>query len=305
MTVDRAAANKTLLKKIIRLFESGDVSDVDVLIDVKYVDHQGLGGTELTGTGGFWQVVSAARIAMPELHVAVEDLVTEGDRIVARLRWRGKSVAGQELERQTIDVLRIEGGRLAEHWGGLLDAPGKDYRPTDWIDPRIEIRPSSIHGRGMFATALIQRGEVVTVWGGAFVLTDRDRVTKRALGALGYTLGTIGEGLYLVAMLREGEEDVTNLINHSCDPNVWMHDEVTLAARRDIAAGEELTMDYAVIEGSEDWVGLFECRCGSPLCRGRFTGKDWRREDLQARYGGHFSPFINERIRGLRGRGPR
>ena len=39
--------------------------------------------------------------------------------------------------------------------------------------------------------------------------------------------------------------------NHSCDPNVWMQDEVTLAARRDIAIGEELTIDYAMIEGDE------------------------------------------------------
>jgi len=39
-----------------------------------------------------------------------------------------------------------------------------------------------------------------------------------------------------------------------------------------------------------------ECRCGSPLCRGVITGDDWRRTDLQARYRGHFSPFIDARI---------
>lgn len=174
------------------------------------------------------------------------------------------------------------------------------YRAADWIDPRIEIRPSPMHGRGMFATAPIRSGEVVTIWGGTFLLREPDPRKKKEWRTKGYVLGTIGEGLYLASLPAEGEEDLTNLINHSCDPNVWMQDEVTLAARRNIAAGEELTMDYAMIEEDEEWVGRFECRCGSLFCRRHFTGKDWRREDLQARYGEHFSPFINARIRRLR-----
>ena len=32
-------------------------------------------------------------------------------------------------------------------------------------------------------------------------------------------------------------------LNHSCDANAWLEDEVTLTARRDIAAGEEITLD--------------------------------------------------------------
>ena len=111
--------------------------------------------------------------------------------------------------------------------------------------------------------------------------------------------GPIGEGLYLARLLAPGEQDLTNFINHSCDPNVWMQDEVTLEARRDSAIGEELTIDYAMFEGSEDWVSPWACRCGSACCRGKFTGQDWRRKDLQERYRDHFSPFINKRIRRL------
>ena len=178
----------------------------------------------------------------------------------------------------------------------------KEYRPTDWIDPRIEIRQSPIHGKGMFATAPIKQGEVVNIWGGTLLLTEED---FRGRGveewrAKGYIWGTIGEGLYLAMMLGAGKEDLTNFINHSCDPNVWMQDEVTLAARRTLAMGEELTIDYAMIEGSEDWVNIRECHCGSELCRGRCTGKDWRRRELQERYPNHFSPFVNERIRRAR-----
>lgn len=47
---------------------------------------------------------------------------------------------------------------------------------------------------------------------------------------------------------------------------------------RDIAAGEELTIDYAMIEDDETEL---ECRCGQVFCRGTITGRDWRRPELQ------------------------
>ena len=81
--------------------------------------------------------------------------------------------------------------------------------------------------------------------------------------------------------------------NHSCDPNLWLADEVTLVTRRPVAAGEELTVDYATMT-VVSWE--MECRCGAAICRGVVTGDDWRRPDLRQRYGGHFSPFIAARI---------
>jgi hypothetical protein len=74
-----------------------------------------------------------------------------------------------------------------------------------------------------------------------------------------------------------------------------MGDEITLVARCDIVPGEELTVDYALWE-CEPSYRLSPCRCGSPLCRGRVTGDDWRSPDLQARYEGHFAPYISRMI---------
>jgi hypothetical protein len=54
-----------------------------------------------------------------------------------------------------------------------------------------------------------------------------------------------------------------------------------------------------LFEGDENHAPPWDCGCGSALCRGRFTGRDWRRADLQEQYRGHFSPFINARIEGL------
>jgi hypothetical protein len=153
----------------------------------------------------------------------------------------------------------------------------------------------------MFATAPIHQGEVVTVWGGTLLLTEDDLSGDQARiwQVKGYVWATIGEGLYLAQCLGPEEADWTDYINHCCDSNVWMLDEVTLAARRDIAAGEELTIDYCLFEGDEEHVPPWACRCGSVHCRGRFTGRDWRRPELQERYRGHFSPFINARIGAL------
>ena len=75
-----------------------------------------------------------------------------------------------------------------------------------------------------------------------------------------------------------------------------MGDAVTLVARRGIAPGEELTLDYALFEEDEDFTMPWECICGSPICRKRITGRDWRLPELQLRYGEHFSHLNLKRI---------
>jgi hypothetical protein len=75
---------------------------------------------------------------------------------------------------------------------------------------------------------------------------------------------------------------------------------VTLLARFDIARGEELLIDYAMVESEADYV-LDACRCDSDHCRVVITGQDWRQPTLQERYQYRFLPFINERIAQLGG----
>jgi hypothetical protein len=63
---------------------------------------------------------------------------------------------------------------------------------------------------------------------------------------------------------------------------------------RDIRAGEELTHDWAMMDDDDDYA--VECKCGAPNCRGRLTGKDWQRPELQKRYAGYFSAYLAPRI---------
>ncbi len=57
--------------------------------------------------------------------------------------------------------------------------------------------------------------------------------------------------------------------NHSCDPNTEFRG-LDVVARRDVAIGEELTLDYGICYDSR--MIQFDCTCGSPRCRGRITG---------------------------------
>ncbi|MHB8597560.1 MAG: SET domain-containing protein [Ktedonobacteraceae bacterium] len=169
----------------------------------------------------------------------------------------------------------------------------KIYRPTSWYDARVEIRSSLIQGGGMFACRPIQAGEIVAIIGGTVMTEDEFHAYIATTPRFNAT--QIGEHLHLVDLIQI-PETVAGSINHSCDANLWLHDEVTIVARRAIAAGEELTLDYALTTVEPQWQLDQPCQCGTIACRHTVTGNDWQLSDVQQRYQGHFAPFINERI---------
>ena len=159
----------------------------------------------------------------------------------------------------------------------------------------MQIAPSPIAGLGLFARADIRPGATVSRLGGRLV-TGRELRQIFAAAAQQpdhpyVDTITVGEDLHLV--LPAGQPN--HYGNQSCDPNLWWADAYTLVARRPIAAGEEVTSDYATSTGVADFT--MDCACGSSLCRGVITGEDWRRPDLQARYGDHWIPMLLARIR--------
>ncbi len=169
------------------------------------------------------------------------------------------------------------------------------YRLSTWLEPRLELRTSLIHGKGLIAVRSIKRGDMVIIFGGT-LFTKEDIAAGKADNRM---LMQVDEESWLGNQAEEpiGED---YFINHSCDPNLWMQDEVTLTARRSITAGEEATMDYAMHFADSAWTMKQSCSCGSSLCRGRIRGTDWMLDDLQRRYLGHFSPLLNQRIAHLR-----
>ena len=173
----------------------------------------------------------------------------------------------------------------------------REYRLETWVSEKLEQRSSPIDGIGIFTKMRIALGECVIIWGGTlFTQAEIDAGLAR-----GHTNVAIGEGLYLATPIDQ-EKSLDDDMNHSCDPNLWMRDEVTLVARRPIEISEELTADYAMFQTNEEYLMKKRCNCGNTSCRGIITGRDWRNSQLQEAYFGHFSPFLNERISKSKGR---
>jgi hypothetical protein len=162
---------------------------------------------------------------------------------------------------------------------------------ASWITPKARKGiESGIAGRGLFATEPIGAGEVVAVKGGHIVTTEQ---MDQLPDPLPNSEIQIADGLHLVALSLDEYEPVMLFINHSCDPNVGFAGNVVLVAMRDVAAGEELTTDYALFD---DYDGQMACRCGTAKCRRVIDGHDWQRSDLQERYRGYFSWYLQRKI---------
>ena len=169
----------------------------------------------------------------------------------------------------------------------------RHYRRKPWLNPKVEVRSSPIHGKGMFAIARILQGEIVAIWGGNYASKEK---AEKQIGKSGKRVQQIDDNVFEIFDFESRGDDPTYFHNHSCDPNTWMNDEVTITARRLVEPNEEVTIDYAMFEADESHIGVAICGCGSSLCRGRITGKDWRLPELQQRYRDHFSPIIKRRI---------
>lgn len=156
--------------------------------------------------------------------------------------------------------------------------------------PKIEVRASGLEGRGVFALSKIEKGEVVAIKAGHIITSGEIAKITRSVGD--YAL-QIHDELYLGPRSKDELEQMAIFINHSCDPNVGFSGQVVYVAMRDIEPGEELCHDYAM-ERSDNY--SLDCHCGSNCCRGKITGDDWKRPDLQKRYGNRFSSYILEKI---------
>jgi SET domain-containing protein len=156
--------------------------------------------------------------------------------------------------------------------------------------PKTDVRASPIHGRGLFAAQPIARGEIVAVKGGHVLTGPQWTALEPTLGPADIQ---IAEDLFIAPVRQEQRHGSMLYTNHSCDPNLAIQGQIVLVAMRDIATGEELTIDWAT---TDDGDYVLACRCGSPRCRGTVTGKDWTKPELQRKYAGWFCWFLQRKI---------
>jgi SET domain-containing protein len=157
-----------------------------------------------------------------------------------------------------------------------------------YVSPKVRIKKSLIHGVGMFAAKKIKRGEIVFIKGGHVLTRDEMFTTKIINSYL-----PLDDKYVLGATNSEEEESIKLFINHSCDPNCGVRGEISFVALRDVSKGEELNIDYAMVD-NEDYT--IKCSCESILCRKKVTGFDWKRPELQKRYKGYFARYLEDKM---------
>src|SRR5688500_11482494 len=119
----------TLARRLYAVTTSGNVDELAQLLSPDVVDH-GVGGPEaedLRGSGAGREDILAFRQAFPDAHITVEDAFASasGDRVAVRWTltgthgdaFQGIPATGRTVSMRGMDLLRIEGGRIAERWG--------------------------------------------------------------------------------------------------------------------------------------------------------------------------------------------
>jgi SET domain-containing protein len=163
---------------------------------------------------------------------------------------------------------------------------------SSYITPKAKKgKKSGIHGRGLFALKPIVKDEIVAIKGG-HILSRADLKKKRKI--VGDSYIQIDDDFFLAPLTKEEHDTVMMFLNHSCEPNVGVKGQITYVAMRNVKPGEELTLDYAMID-DDDFT--MDCKCGKSNCRQVVTGKDWQKKELQKRYGEYFATFILAKIR--------
>jgi uncharacterized protein len=138
------------------------------------------------------------------------------------------------------------------------------------LHPKIEVRTSRIEGKGLFAKEPFKKGEKFRIASGehTWVIMTDEEFQEYIKTVQSYDAVYLGNGNHRVSTVSR-EEDPSNYGNHSCNPNIAMADDA-MVALRDIAAGEELTIDYALLS-PKTW--SMKCNCGAKNCKGIVRGK--------------------------------
>jgi len=143
----------------------------------------------------------------------------------------------------------------------------------------------SIHGVCLVTTRRIEKGELV--WEldePAYSLKEIESWSEERRRDFEWYGFQCGVDRY------SSPQGLSREMNHSCDPNTWWSGSTRLVARRDIEAGEEVSYDYSTTD--VDHVFEMECSCGSPLCRGTISNRDYLDPEWQQRYGTNLPPHV-------------
>lgn len=115
--------NKAIVRRFYEAINRRNLTALDELATPDFVDHDPSNPRgDLEGARQFFQAFSAA---FPDARFDVEDLLAEGDKVVARFvvsgtqrgEFMGLPPTGRSFRASGIDIIRMARGKAVEHWG--------------------------------------------------------------------------------------------------------------------------------------------------------------------------------------------
>ncbi len=141
--------NKSIVRRFVdEVVNRGDLGAIDELLCEEYTDHRALMSNLPSGRNGAKQQYALLHVAFPGLHLSLEQLIADGDRVAFRGVLRGTH-QGQfldipptatQIELETYEIMRLSKGRIAEHWGSVGFENLLEILQTHLIKDRPEVR---------------------------------------------------------------------------------------------------------------------------------------------------------------------
>ncbi len=123
-----AEHNKDLIVRFVEeLFNRGNMDIVGEIFAPDFIDHEQLPPGIPNGSEGVKVLTTMLRSAFPDFKATIDDILAEGDKVVIRMTWSGAQkgefmgvpATGKRVSFGVIDIIRINNGKLVEHWGQM------------------------------------------------------------------------------------------------------------------------------------------------------------------------------------------
>ena len=118
------ADNKALVRRLFaEVWNQGNLTAIDELFATSYIRYDPA-APEAKGLAGLKHFVTTLRMAFPDIDVALEDLIAEGDKVAARAIWRGThqgeylgiAPTGRQVAVMGTVTVRIAHDKFQEGW---------------------------------------------------------------------------------------------------------------------------------------------------------------------------------------------
>lgn len=109
-----AEANKSIFRSYLGIWSTGELGQIDHVIDPSYIGHVAAGDRD---RAGLQARIQKFRMTFPDVAFTIEDQLADGDKVVTRLSAVGTHHdTGQATQLIGINISRIAAGKIVEEW---------------------------------------------------------------------------------------------------------------------------------------------------------------------------------------------